>query len=980
MKNQKTNAIYKTLIILLVVGLLFQYPLQVFAEEASENPPKEIKVGYFSFDGYHDMDDQGNKSGYGYEVLQLLKRYENWKYEYVGFDKSWSEMLDMLENGEIDLLTSASKSDGRLEKFDYSDLNIGENSIVLAVREDETRYLPGHHPQNNGMKIGFLRGSTRNDSFRKHAQECNFTYEAVYYDKDEDLEYALKTTKEIDAIVTSSIRSTEHEKILEEFNPTEFFVIVKKGNTKLLAEVNDALTHLNNDEPGWRERLKARYYAPSYFSNLYLTDQEYKLTQALRAEKKVFTVLVSPDNAPYSFKDDGKLQGIIPDIFDRISKEVGISYQYLPISTMDDYEQALKNKEADIILDSTSSLQAIETMGMDQVGSRLESTLSLLSKRRSNKKIEKIAVIKDFEQNAYDYFGNDIELIECQSIAESIKLLEKNRCDGTLLPSKRAELVLAADYKNQYNLELLSSQALHYSLVAKSTEYTYLPALLARSFATITAEEMDQVTSSYVNQAYQNTSIIQFLYAHPLFFLVIIASVSFDLLIMLLYTLKKKQEITNRNEGLEKDNAFLKHRDALTGGYNRSGFLDQIEQLRSQKVDLTEYAILFTNIKRFKAINDMHGVENADELLRHIYTTVQNSSLQPILCARIEADHFSFLVKKENLDLNILEQLLQLQMEFNGKIFKPQCICGIYEIEAASTSGVTMLNYANIAVHCIADDNASLYIFYEKDMRKMYIDQDEVLTSYENALANNEFKVFYQPIIHTSTGEIASAEALIRWQKANGVMIRPDVFIPVLEKNACITKIDNFVENTVCHFLSERQRNGKKWVPVSVNLSQMDFHDKEFVNQLSEKASIIQDLKNGIRYEITETAYATLEGVQKTILEKLNQNGIDIVLDDFGSGYSSFGMIQEYKFSILKIDMSFTRQLLSSDKTRVIVQSIISMCHKLGLRVVTEGVESAEEVELLKEMGCDYIQGYYFSKPLCEEDFIAYLEKSNAHV
>lgn len=366
--------------------------------------------------------------------------------------------------------------------------------------------------------------------------------------------------------------------------------------------------------------------------------------------------------------------------------------------------------------------------------------------------------------------------------------------------------------------------------------------------------------------------------------------------------------------GAREDITEFSEKDVLTGGYNRRGFIRITERLLNEVPDRTKYAVLFFNVKNFKAVNELFGVESGDVVLQNIFRTLTHSKLSPVITARVESDHFVCLVENKNLDFEELTSVCDNKFVKDGK--------------------------------CM----------------------------------NLIIRVYYQPVIDTKTGKIASAEALIRWIHPDKGFISPALFIPALEENGHISELDFYVLKKVWQFINDRCENNKFVVPISVNLSWMDFYDEIMMEKILKEMDRFRE--NGREhmacFEITETSYAAIRENRSGILESLRIKNAKILLDDFGSGFSSFGMLQDYDFDILKIDMSFIRKIGENPKTKSIVHSIIGMAHEIGIKTVAEGVETEEQVSFLRQSGCDYIQGYYYSKPLPEEEFVEFLEKADA--
>lgn len=432
--------------------------------------------------------------------------------------------------------------------------------------------------------------------------------------------------------------------------------------------------------------------------------------------------------------------------------------------------------------------------------------------------------------------------------------------------------------------------------------------------------------------------------------------------------------------GAREDITEFSEKDVLTGGYNRRGFIRITERLLNEVPDRTKYAVLFFNVKNFKAVNELFGVESGDVVLQNIFRTLTHSKLSPVITARVESDHFVCLVENKNLDFEELTSVCDNKFVKDGKCMNLIIRCGIFYVEEKPMKISGMIDRAKLAKRYITDEYVQPYMVYDHSMQVAYIDKAKLAGELQEGIAKEQFKVYYQPVIDTKTGKIASAEALIRWIHPDKGFISPALFIPALEENGHISELDFYVLKKVWQFINDRCENNKFVVPISVNLSWMDFYDEIMMEKILKEMDRFRE--NGrehmARFEITETSYAAIRENRSGILESLRIKNAKILLDDFGSGFSSFGMLQDYDFDILKIDMSFIRKIGENPKTKSIVHSIIGMAHEIGIKTVAEGVETEEQVSFLRQSGCDYIQGYYYSKPLPEEEFVGFLEKADA--
>ncbi|RHV87686.1 bifunctional diguanylate cyclase/phosphodiesterase [Clostridium sp. OF09-36] len=415
--------------------------------------------------------------------------------------------------------------------------------------------------------------------------------------------------------------------------------------------------------------------------------------------------------------------------------------------------------------------------------------------------------------------------------------------------------------------------------------------------------------------------------------------------------------------------------DPLTGLPNRAGFLRQVGEILRKQSD-AQYAILFFNIQRFKAINDLFGYEKGDRILKKIVDALEKSFLKPLVTARMEADRFVAFVDTANLKLDQMNQLLHYSYHDGKTDIELHGRCGIYYVPKQCTLSVSdMCDRAKLAKNYISNQYVQPYSIYDESMKMEYDDNSRVMINLEQAIEKNEFCVYYQPVYDAKTEEIVSAEALVRWipDKKNPVL--PGRFIPVLENSGHITKLDTFVNRTVREMIRKRKQEGKKVLPVAVNLSRMDLMDKDIMGRIWENVNDKKIPVSMFHYELTESAYADITESGSKFLTGLQKKGAKILIDDFGSGISSFSTVRDYEFDIIKLDMGFVQKIGTSKKTDNILIALIDLAHSLDMKVIAEGVETKEQTEFLKKNGCDYFQGFYYAKPMSQDEFEAMLDR-----
>ena len=424
------------------------------------------------------------------------------------------------------------------------------------------------------------------------------------------------------------------------------------------------------------------------------------------------------------------------------------------------------------------------------------------------------------------------------------------------------------------------------------------------------------------------------------------------------------------------DRTVEMEKDPLTGYLNRSGFLRKTEHILKKNADQYQFAVIYFNIRKFSGLNDVYGYENGDKIIRSYMDRIQNSVLRPLALGRVSADRFHALVDVKNLELSELGKLLQYPVRIRGEQVEIYGRCGIYYIPEHCDLDVSqMCDLAKMAKNKISNQYMQPYEIYQEDMKTEYGQKNLALLNLEKALEQEEFVVCYQPVVDGQTGEIVSAEALVRWNSSGAEPMVPSVFVPELEDSGYITKLDTYIDQTVHRFQEERYCQEKRMVPVAVNLSRMDLMDGRMTERIFTEIQETKVPKQYFRYEIIESACTIISTQGEEFLESLRQQGVQIFLDDFGTGVSTFETVRDYTFDALKLDMGFVKKIGKDQKSDAIVVSIIDLAHRMGMKVVAEGIENQQQSDFLRAHGCDYLQGFYYYKPMSAEEFSKFLDK-----
>lgn len=408
--------------------------------------------------------------------------------------------------------------------------------------------------------------------------------------------------------------------------------------------------------------------------------------------------------------------------------------------------------------------------------------------------------------------------------------------------------------------------------------------------------------------------------------------------------------------------------DRLTGLYSREFFYQKVRELLRDNPE-EEYTVFSVNIENFKLLNDALGVEACDMLLRQIAATIRLDVGDDGLCGRYGADRFLY-IKPRIKEVSVREKKINNMHKYyhdnmNGISIK----WGIYEVNDNSIPVDKMCDRALLAVSSITGLYNTNFALYDDSLRDRLVREKTITDIAEQSLEKGEFLPFYQPQYSLDDECLIGAEALVRWKHPQWGCISPADFVPIFERNGFIGRLDRYIWEQACKHLRKWIDAGYKDMRVSVNISRVDvyqFNILEYLQGLMKKYALSPDC---LHLEITESAYSDNPVQLSKTIEDLRKHGFVVEMDDFGSGYSSLNMLSHIHLDALKLDLNFISNETSKPFDVSILNDIISMAHRLDLHVIAEGVETREQMRRLRAVGCDFVQGYFFAKPMPVENF-----------
>lgn len=587
------------------------------AETVSQH--ERVKVGFFAMDGYHMMDEDGNRSGYGYDFLRLMARYWDVDYEYVGYDKSWEEMQQMLIDGEIDMVTSARRTPEREELFDFS-RPIGTNNGILTVRSDNSTIVEGKYSTYDGMRVALLRGNSRNDEFAEYARTKGFTYKSVYFDSAEEIAEALQNGT-VDAIVTSSLRKMNNERILEKFGSSDFYVIVKKGNTELLNKINYAIDQMNAAEGNWKTTLYNKNYETTDTKNLEYTEEEKRIIAQYSKENPLH-VLCDPTRYPYSYTENGEVKGILPDYFRKIADYAGLSYEFLVPATRDEYIAYQSNKDAvNISIDARLDTDNYaETKEWGLTAPYITMRMARVTRRDFDGKIHVVTTVNQTASTSIeDVLAPGAEKLMCSTRQEMMEAVRDGKADAAFVYYYMAQAFVNSDTTGTMTYMPLEQPTFSYRMVVSSTENHALAGILTKAMYAMPDNLVEDLATQYTTYKATNLTLADTIRLHSVTAVAIIVFISWMAvaLIVILNRLQTRRKLQLAAQQKAKEMTVLAEQ-AQAASKAKSTFLSNM----SHDIRTPMNAIIgFTNIALHQdSVPEMHNClkkieESSDHLL-----------------------------------------------------------------------------------------------------------------------------------------------------------------------------------------------------------------------------------------------------------------------------------------------------------------------------------------------------------------------------
>ena len=921
---------------------------------------RSVRVAFFPMDGYHIVEKDGSYGGMDVEYLEEISNYTAWDIEYVECD-SWSDALEKLSNKEVDLVGTAQYSEERAAIYSYADLSSGYTFGVIAANKDSDTAYEDFLAMKD-FSFGMVKDYVRKAEFMEYLYYNGIKGpKIIEYETTADMHTALDAG-EIDAFVHTFTEVKEGQRLLGRFAPRPFYYITYQGNDELLRELNTAIVDVKMNWPELEAELMNQFYYDKFDKAILLTTEEKQFLD----EKKAIRVGYLDNNYPFSYVEEGEFKGLTKEMLESGLSITGLKLEYVLMKDRQEAIKALANDEIDILAYSTEQEDVLREHGVKSICDYAQVPLVLVMNRGAKREnIQTLATVSFLQEKAGSVsYTEGMQIISFENQQECIDALDNQKVDAVLCNGYFVENLMRTDLRYN-NLQIKSVLNTEYSIsIAIAGEQTQLSSILEKTIINIDFKMINEYMLK--ETTYPLVIIVDFIQDNSV---VIIGILIIIMTVIVLVILQKLAD----NKKIQK----LMYKDTRMNIWNLNYFTywGENKLLPERK---NKYAVVYFNLLNFRRYNIIYGWNTGEKLLALFANNLRASINEDNeICARSQGDRFALLLnysdeeefyERINELKNTLEQAIN---ETNRDNLNIQV--GVYLIpdkEIDIRKGINCANQALEFADSRVGNNIKIYDESLQEMLKEKHDREKLLKS---ADINRDFVAFYQPKVDVRDGKIVGAEALVRFKDPSdgGKIKAPFFFVPYYEQTGRITEIDMFVCEAVCKLLRRRMDAGLPVVTVSCNFSRMHFVTPGFADRFEailEKYNISKDL---IEVEVTETLVMEEMDQQraKETFEELKNRNIQLSIDDFGAGYSSLGIFEHIPASVVKMDRSFFLNKDNPERQVKIMRGIVKLSEDLDAKIVCEGVETQKDVNLMKEIGAFVAQGYFYSKPVPEEEF-----------
>lgn len=906
-------------------------------------------------------------NGVGYDFLSAISRFTGHKYSFV--EGTEEELVQMLLDKKIDIIPCVSESEWEIyrnisDEADNSGASLTDFSMLAKFsavytydfsRKNEICY--DDIESLNKARIGYL-AEDESKFFKDGKFVCGEISgaEFILYNTEDQLRSDLRASR-IDAVVKESLRVWDNEKIVYRFGMEESYFLVSSVDKELAAQINDAMYNIYTLDP--------QYPAAVYDRNLAMYGaQKYAFSKEelayIEAHPEI-TVAYNENADLIEFYDTGydMISGLTGSVIEMVEDYSGLKLNVVTCETLADCVKMLESGEADVICGNANAAS------MANFGNYY----TTLPYNRS-------PIVTAGHSDTV--LGDRMKLAVPENSADIVKYMKKLYPAASFLPYDNVELCMEAVRRGEADavcagaheiiylknggyddMDILNVCAGFHTDSMVTHQNTPLCAILEKSLLQISYNSA--TVTAYNNMTamgYESMSLNRFVDKYSWLILSIFIIVLLCIILLILLA------VVRNNRAAETD--------PLTGGRSKGKYIDDTRKMLKKSIP-EKWAVVLFDIDKFKYVNDSLGYQEGNRMLERLYKTLGDHLDDDEIFARISDDNFACTVHNAT-DNELITKIHRVFNEFerrNALFVKYPVLfsAGVCRFEECidKNGGIDInaaLDRCTIAKKTLKGLHESSIAFYDGKIRDRALREKDYESVMPAALKNHEFQCYLQPKYGTKSKHIEGAEALIRWNSSEYGFIYPDSFIPLSEKNGFVVELDFFILEEVCKAMKRWISQGRTPVVVSVNQSRLHINYDDYIWRLREIVDKYEIPYEYIELELTESVFSDNTELMLKIMNKLHEIGFKLSIDDFGSGYSSLNILKDIPADVVKIDREFFNGTVNSAKGRAVISTVVDLAKNLNMEVISEGVETGEQVEFLKQIDCAMVQGYYFAKPM----------------
>lgn len=920
---------------------------------------RTVKVAFFPMSGYHEKDDEGNLTGMDVDYLNEVCIYANWKVQYIEC-QNWDEALRLLKEKKVDLVGSAQYSAERAKTYQYADLSSGYTFGIIATNPSSSLAYEDFEAMKH-VEFGMVKTYVRKEEFLNYLSDHGITSPKIKeYDSTAELQKALDRA-DVDAMVHTFMEIQDGQRLIGRFAPRPFYYMTYQGNDDVMRELNQAIADLKMNHPELETRLMNEYYQSRLDKTIVFTTEEKEYLE----ETDEINVGYFDGYYPFLYEEEGECKGLTRELLEGSAAIMGLTISWQKIENPTEASEALKDGRIDVMSYCVHTEGELDESHLVKMKEYVQVPLALVMKKNTEiTSVGTLATVEYLTEEAENVVDVEtVSLLTFDTQQECIEAVKEGDADAVLCDGYLAEYLLSSEMR-YYDLEVRSVLSGGHSIsMSVRKDAPELAGILNKTMLTIDARAVNDYMLE--RNVYSLASVSEFVQDHSIGIILILILIMVTILLVALHIVRDSMKIQKlMYKDVEIDIGNLNY---LIYWGKRTLLPEKLKQ---------QYAIAYINIVQFQRYKVVHGWRNGQKLLESIAEALSKSVKKGEVCAKADGDHFALLLSEEYGD--IIGRLKQIEEFVEKRIHRDtgshiEIQMGVYFIPASSNDLRGAVDCASQAIDFIRDNGAEKIKIYDEALESALRERHDKEKLLDSVGIEENFVTYYQAKVDVSDNKIVGAEALVRFldPTASGAVRSPGFFVPYYEQTGRVTEIDFFVLRCVCRMLRRRLDRGEAVVTVSCNFSRMHFTKHDFARRFEAVLEEYQIPKELIEVEITETLVMEEmeEKLAEQTLDDLHAKGVRLSIDDFGSGYSSLGVIEKIPASVIKLDRSFLLNQEDRDRQVMIMKSIVDLAYNLGAQIVCEGVETEKDVELMREIGARVAQGYRYAKPVPEEEF-----------